>query len=99
MSALFASGRVIDFILALTVLEALALVAYHRRTGRGIPAGDVVSTLASGMCLMLALRCALVGAGWMWVAACVAASGLAHLVDLRRRWSIDGTRKARFARS
>lgn len=35
---------------------------------------------------MLALRGALVGAWWGWIGLCLAASLLAHLADLRRRW-------------
>jgi hypothetical protein len=40
----------------------------------------------AGMCLMLALRAALVDSGWMWVAAFLALSGVAHVADLITRW-------------
>lgn len=86
MGALFASGRVVDLILVFTVLEGLALVAYHRRTGRGPTPADLLGNLASGVALMLALRGALVGAWWGWIGLCLAGSLLAHLADLRRRW-------------
>ena len=74
MDRLFASGRIVDLILALVALEALGLLAYHRRTGRGPAPADALSNLLSGACLMLALRGALVGAWWGWVRA--AAPGL-----------------------
>jgi apolipoprotein N-acyltransferase len=48
-------------------------------------------TLRAGAALLLALRAAITGAAWPWIAAWLAAAGLAHLADLRTRWS----RKAR----
>lgn len=86
MSALFASGRIVDLILGITVLEALVLLALYRRNGSGIAPVDLLGNLASGICLMLALRGALVGAWWGWIGLCLAASLVAHLSDLRRRW-------------
>ena len=86
MSGLFASGRIVDLVLAITALEAALLLAYHRRTGRGPAPKDVVGMLLAGACLMLALREALVGAEWRWIALWLAAAFVAHLNDLRRRW-------------
>jgi hypothetical protein len=86
MSELFASGRIVDLVLALTALEGLLVVAYHRRTGRGVAPADFLSNLLSGICLMLAVRGALVGAWWGWIALCLLAALVAHLADLRRRW-------------
>ncbi len=86
MSALFASGGVADLILALTALEGLVLVAYYRGTGRGVAPGDVLGNLLAGAFLLLALRCALVGAWWGWAALCLLLSLVAHVADLRRRW-------------
>jgi hypothetical protein len=42
--------------------------------------------LASGACLMLALRAALMQSGWQAVAMFLAAAGVAHVCDLYRRW-------------
>jgi hypothetical protein len=86
MTALFTSGHVVDLILGFAALEALLLARHHRRTGRGVPPADLVSNLLAGVCLMLALRGALVGAWWGWIGLCLAAALLAHLDDLRRRW-------------
>ncbi len=83
---LFASGRIIDAVLALTVAEAAALIAYHRATGGGVAARDFLLNLVSGLCLMLALRAALGGWGWTSIAGCLLASLAAHLADLRARW-------------
>lgn len=61
MSELFASGRIIDLILVLILVEGLVLALVHRHTGRGLPPSDLIGFLLSGFLLMLALRAALVG--------------------------------------
>lgn len=76
----------IDLLIGFTLLEGMALVAYHRLTGRGVRPGDFLMNLVSGLCLMCALRVALSGAAWPWIAGWLAAAGLAHAWDLRRRW-------------
>jgi hypothetical protein len=85
VSELFVSGRVVDLVLAVMLVEAIALAAYHRRTGRGLPAVAIVLNLAAGAALLLALRGALVGAGWGWIALALAGAFAAHLADLRQR--------------
>jgi hypothetical protein len=87
VSEIFAGGRVVDFVLAVMLVEAVALAAYHRRTGRGLAPVAIVPNLAAGAALLLALRGALVGAGWGWIALALAGALAAHLADLRQRWS------------
>lgn len=86
LHGLFGSGRIVDLILALVAVEALALTAYHRVTSRGVAGLDLLANLASGICLLLALRAALTGQSWIWVALALSASLLGHLLDLSRRW-------------
>lgn len=86
MSALFAQARVVDLIVALVLLEALGLAVLHRATGRGIALARIAGNLAAGLCLLLALRAALLGEGALPVAAFLFGSLLAHLADLRTRW-------------
>ncbi len=86
MAELFASGRLVDLILLLVVLEAAALLLYWHRAGRGVAAFDLLPNLCAGAFLLLALRAALTGGGWMLACSCLAAAGLAHLADLYRRW-------------
>lgn len=86
MAGWFASGRIVDAILLLTLLEGAALVAWHRRTGGGPVPADVLGNLAAGFCLLLALRATLAHAGWVWIAAVLLGALLAHIYDLRRRW-------------
>jgi len=85
MSELFASGRIVGFILAFMALEAVVLIVYRRRTGRGVAPGELVPNLLAGVFLLLALGGALSGAWWGWIALALAASLAAHLADLRRR--------------
>lgn len=86
MAYLVTSGHLVEAILALTVIEGLCLSTYHHLTKRGVAAGDFGLNLLSGMCLLLALRAALVNAGWVWIAAALTGALLAHLADLARRW-------------
>ena len=86
MADFFASGRAIDLIVGLTLLQAIGLAIYHRRYGAGLSPADLLSLLVPGLCLLLALRGALVGSHWTWIAACLLAALAAHIVDLRRRW-------------
>lgn len=85
MAELFASGRIVGLILVFVALEAVVLVLYYRRTGRGVAPADLVPNLLAGGFLLLALGGALSGLWWGWMAAALAASLAAHLVDLRRR--------------
>ena len=86
MSDFIASGRVLDLVIAMTVLEALGLVAYHRITGRGLPPWDAVGLLAAGAFLALAFRLHTLAAGWIWIALCLTGALVTHLADLSRRW-------------
>ena len=86
MAALFANGHAVDLILLVVVVEAACAVIWHRHTGRGLSPAATFSLLLPGVCLLVALRGALVGAGWRWIAACLLASFAAHLHDLARRW-------------
>lgn len=86
MAELFATGRIADLILELIVLEAIVLKAWHARTGRGPPPLVVLSNLAAGAGLVLALRAALIDSPWGWIAFWLVLALIAHLLDLRRRW-------------
>ena len=86
MSEAFASGLVVDLVLALVAIEAGTLAWYRLRRGGGVPVGETLAFLGAGACLLLALRAALVGASWTWVAAAMAGAGAAHAADLALRW-------------
>ncbi len=86
MAALFLSGRVVDLMLALTAAEAVFLLLRRRLSGRGPAPVDLTINLASGVCLMLAVRAALMGGSWVWLAVFLTGSGIAHGLYLARRW-------------
>lgn len=79
MIALFASGHAVDIVLVIMVIE-MAVLATARQSPMAI-----LLAFAPGMLILLALRAALVGAEWPWIAAALAASFPVHLLDLRRR--------------
>jgi hypothetical protein len=93
VQALFDSGRVIDLIVALMVVEAIVLTALHRRTGRGIAPARLWPNLLAGAFLMLALRASLTGAGAAAIGSFLFLGLLGHLVDLALRWPHDAARR------
>ena len=80
------SLALIDIALAATAAEVALMLGYHRITGRGVAPGEFLGNLAPGLCLMVALRGGMAGAGWAWIGVCLAAAFVAHVADLRRRW-------------
>jgi hypothetical protein len=86
MAELFASGRLIDLILGLVLIEAVVLTGFHRFTGKGVSPRDLVGLLLAGSFLLLAVRAALVGAAWVWVGLWLTLALFAHLADLTMRW-------------
>lgn len=86
MAELFASGHLVDAILLLVVGEIIALTLLWRWRRRGIAPVDLIPNVLAGGFLLLALRLSLGGAGWMACSASLAAGGIAHLIDIRRRW-------------
>ncbi len=84
--AAVADGRLLDLVIAVLLLEIAALLAWHWRTGRGLAPRALLPNLLAGLCLMLGLRAVQAGGHGAWLVAALAASGLAHLVDMRQRW-------------
>jgi hypothetical protein len=86
MAEMFASGRLVDLILTIVAIEAACLLVYWRSRRRGVSPGDLLPNLCAGGFLLLALRLWLGGVGWELCCGSLAAAGMAHLVDLKRRW-------------
>jgi hypothetical protein len=82
-----ASFHPIDAILLLLGAEAVALALWHRRTGRGPAPRRLLPNLLAGAFLLAALRTALPDGSHALLLLWLAAALLAHLVDLRGRWS------------
>lgn len=83
MSDWLASGRLVDAILLLMVVEGVAIAAVGDRMRLALR--DVAASLAAGACLLLALRAALVGAAIHWVLLFLALALVAHVADLAAR--------------
>lgn len=86
MAELFATGRVVDLILALMVLEALALSLLWARTARGVPTVPLIVNLVAGALLLLALRAGLTDAEPAVTGTFLGLALVAHLADLTMRW-------------
>jgi hypothetical protein len=82
---LFSVSGLVDVAVAFTVAEYLFLA--RRRRWRPKAMIDLLFALAPGVCLMLALRIALSGAGPFWIVALLSASLPLHLADSARRQS------------
>ncbi len=76
----------VEIIVGLVLLEAVALWIWFGRRGQAGLRSGAMASLAAGAALMLALRSALSGQNFLWVAFFLSVSGLAHLVDVRARW-------------
>jgi hypothetical protein len=82
LDELFRSGRAIDIVMAVMLVEALVLVARKRSDPLSI-----LLALLPGMLILVALRLAITGSGWPVVAAVLLLSWPVHLADIaRRRW-------------
>jgi hypothetical protein len=85
LQKLFSSGHVVDVALAFISLEFVVLSLRAVTSARVARMVSLVHALGPGVCLMLALRCALVGAGPLWIALWLAASLPLHIWDVASR--------------
>jgi hypothetical protein len=76
----------VDGVIVFMLIEVAVLLAYRRRTGRGVDAAVLLPNVAAGLCLLLALSAALHAAGGGWIALALTGAGVAHVLDLRTRW-------------
>lgn len=80
MTWLFASGHAVDIVLAVIAMEGIWLV-----TRGGWRPADALLRLGPGALMLAALRAALTGNDWRWVAVPLLLSFPVHLADLARR--------------
>ncbi len=85
LEALWRSGHWLDLAIAITVLELLVLAVCSQSTTHRLRWSAHAWNLLAGLWLMVALRLVLSDAHWMLAAACLAAAGVTHAVDLRNR--------------
>ena len=84
IDAFFASGHGADVVLAVLLAEAIWLKT------RGWSLARIAGLIGPAVFIVLALRAALVGAGWEWVAVLLALSLPLHVMDLRGRMAEKG---------
>jgi len=77
---LYAQGHAVDLILGILLVEAVWLIHW-----RGWSFSAAVLALLPGAILLLALRGALLGLGWPWIALMLLLSFPAHLADVALR--------------
>ena len=82
LTRFFISGQVADLVLACMAIEALLLTWHCRRTGRQDALPALLCNLAAGAFLALALRAALIGGSWPWIAGNLTGALLAHVLGL-----------------
>ena len=80
IEAYFSSGLAADSVLVVLALEALWLRLRHSWSFKRL-----ALALGPAVFIVLAVRAALVGASWHWVALALAASFPLHMLDLRAR--------------
>lgn len=78
--------HVVDAIIVLVILEMVALIAFRRRTLRGMPGNEVVSFLGAGAGLMIALRVLLSDGALPLFAAAMLFSLAMHVWHVKQRW-------------
>ncbi len=77
---LYGRGHAADLILAILLLELIGLTRFA-----GWPFWPALLRLLPGALMIVALRAALTGADWYWVALALLLSFPAHLADLAHR--------------
>lgn len=77
------AGTAVDLILIILLLEAVVLVFALRAGWARVL--TILAALLPGACLLMALRSALSGDGWVAISLWLALSFPLHLVDIARR--------------
>jgi hypothetical protein len=85
VDSLITSGRLVEGIAVLVIVEFIGLALLRHRTGRGPSTVGLLGNLGAGLCLLMALRSALVAAGWQPIALWLTGALVAHAVDILSR--------------
>lgn len=83
---LILSGRIIDIVVGVLLLELVAISILYRTRGTGIAPYPLLVNIGAGGSLALAIKASLTGAGWQWIAGWLVASLVFHVLDLSTRW-------------
>jgi len=85
MASLIESGRIVDLILLVLIVEAAVLVALLRLRRLQVPVSGLLLNLVAAACLVVGLRAALSGDDWRLAGAWLGAALLAHAGELTLR--------------
>lgn len=85
LTSLFSSSLGVDMALVFIAIEFAYLLIGGGRKARLSKAFELMLALGPGVCIMLALRCALTGTSVIWIALWLTASLPLHLADVVRR--------------
>jgi hypothetical protein len=81
-----AAGHFVDLVLIFLVIEAVWVISHWRKTKRGVAPADFLPGMISGALMLIALRVTIGGGHFLVPTICLCLAGLAHLVDVARRW-------------
>ncbi|MEL6744804.1 MAG: hypothetical protein AAFO68_04960 [Pseudomonadota bacterium] len=83
---LLSTSAIAQVLLVFLALEWVVLTLWRRRTGQGVPAGQLLSFLGAGGGFAVALWAALAEWPWIMMAAALSVAFAFHAFDLALRW-------------
>ncbi|MDJ0760660.1 MAG: hypothetical protein QNJ19_14790 [Woeseiaceae bacterium] len=86
LSELILSGRIIDIVIGVLIVELLLVSILYRTQGKGIPPYPLLVNIGAGGSLALAIKAAVTDAGWQWIALWLVTSLVFHVLDISARW-------------
>ena len=86
MDTLLNSGVLIGGILALVVIEILALRSQQKGAEHGMSISQYLPNLLAGVFLMIAVQLAVWDASNTALLSCLTLAGLCHLLEFRKNW-------------
>ena len=86
LSELILSGRIIDIVLVVLLLELIIVSMLYRARGTGVPPYPLMVNIGAGGSLALAIKASLTGAGWQWIAVWLMTSLVFHVLAVNTRW-------------
>ena len=83
---LILSGRIVDIVLVVLLLELIAVSVLYKTRGTGIAPYPLMVNIGAGGSLALGIKASVTGAGWHWIAVWLVTSLVFHVLDVSHRW-------------
>ena len=90
MREFLATGRILDFVLTLVILEIIVVLALRAAGKRPHVAPELLAHLVSAAGLLAAAHMVIAQWGWVSVGCCLILALSGHLLALRQRTSVVG---------